>query len=172
MSGKAIRETLAALGVIASMVFVGVEIQQNTRLVEAQLESDEYSGWVAIDASKQGEAFSEVLAKAIERPEDLTLPEMLELDGYLYTYFDLLWRRQNLHQMGLGHSLEVELTQTVYDYLGNRFARAWWEETKFKFEPSFIDAVEAAMPSVSADQDEEFFGRIATRLNDGDRPIP
>ena len=30
MSGKAIRETLAALGVIASMVFVGFEIRQNT----------------------------------------------------------------------------------------------------------------------------------------------
>ena len=34
MSGKAIRETLAALGVIASMVFVGVEIQQNTRSMQ------------------------------------------------------------------------------------------------------------------------------------------
>ncbi len=30
MSGKAIRETLAALGLIASLVFVGVEIRQNT----------------------------------------------------------------------------------------------------------------------------------------------
>ena len=29
MSGKAIRETLAALGVIASMVFVGLEIRQS-----------------------------------------------------------------------------------------------------------------------------------------------
>ena len=39
MSGKAIRETLAALGVIASMVFVGLEIRQNTavaRMVAAQ----------------------------------------------------------------------------------------------------------------------------------------
>ena len=39
MSGKAIRETLAALGVIASMIFVGLEIRQNTavaRMVAAQ----------------------------------------------------------------------------------------------------------------------------------------
>lgn len=35
MSGKAIRETLAALGVIASMVFVGLEIRQNNRLAQA-----------------------------------------------------------------------------------------------------------------------------------------
>ena len=34
MSGKAIRETLGFLAVVASMVFVGVEIRQNTRSAE------------------------------------------------------------------------------------------------------------------------------------------
>ena len=36
MSGKAIRETLAALGVIASMVFVGMELRQNNDLARAE----------------------------------------------------------------------------------------------------------------------------------------
>jgi hypothetical protein len=35
MSGKATRETLATLGVIASMIFVGLEIRQNTQAVRA-----------------------------------------------------------------------------------------------------------------------------------------
>ncbi len=35
MSGKAIRETLGFLAVVASMVFVGLEIQQNTRALRA-----------------------------------------------------------------------------------------------------------------------------------------
>jgi len=35
MSGKTTRETLATLGVIASMVFVGLEIRQNTQAVRA-----------------------------------------------------------------------------------------------------------------------------------------
>ena len=35
MSGKAIRETLAAVGVIASMVFVGWEIRQSTTVARA-----------------------------------------------------------------------------------------------------------------------------------------
>ena len=33
MSGKVIRETLGFLAVVASMVFVGLEIRQNTRAV-------------------------------------------------------------------------------------------------------------------------------------------
>ena len=36
MSAKTIGETLAALGVIASLVFVGLEIQQNTAVARAQ----------------------------------------------------------------------------------------------------------------------------------------
>jgi hypothetical protein len=36
MSGKAVRETLAALGVIASLVFVGMEIRQNTSVARAE----------------------------------------------------------------------------------------------------------------------------------------
>lgn len=35
MSGKALPETLAALGVIASLVFVGTEIWQNTNVARA-----------------------------------------------------------------------------------------------------------------------------------------
>jgi hypothetical protein len=35
MSGKAVRDTLAALGVIASMLFVGAEIRQNNVLAQA-----------------------------------------------------------------------------------------------------------------------------------------
>ena len=40
MSGKAIRETLAALGVIASLAFVGLEIRQNTDMMRAQTRSE------------------------------------------------------------------------------------------------------------------------------------
>ena len=36
MSGKAIRETLGFIGLIASLVFVGMEIRQNTAVARAQ----------------------------------------------------------------------------------------------------------------------------------------
>ena len=36
MSGKAIRETLGFLAVVASLVFVGFEIRQNTQVARGQ----------------------------------------------------------------------------------------------------------------------------------------
>ena len=49
MSGKAVRDTLAAVGVIGSMVFVGLEIRQNTAAVRGatlQAISDAYTDFV------------------------------------------------------------------------------------------------------------------------------
>ena len=65
MSGKAIRETLAALGVIASMVFVELEIRQNTAVARGQTRQDlaalnqEYVILIAQDAE-----FSDLFARA------------------------------------------------------------------------------------------------------------
>jgi len=158
---------LGNLGVLAGIVLVAVQINQNSALVEAQLESDEAAAWVEIDASKQGENFSDVLAKAIERPEDLTLSEMVALDGYLYSYLDQLWRREQLYAIGLGNDLEDEIRDSIRDFFGNRFAQAWWAETKFKFGSDFIQTFERVLSEVSPDQDAEFFDRIEARLTRG-----
>ena len=158
---------LGNLGVLAGIILVAVQINQNSALVEAQLESDEAAAWVEIDASKQGENFGDVLAKAIERPEDLTLSEMVALDGYLYSYLDQLWRREQLYGIGLGNDLEDEIRGSIRDFFGNRFAQAWWAETKFKFGADFIQTFERVLREVSPDQDAEFFDRIEARLTSG-----
>jgi hypothetical protein len=49
MSGRTIREVLAALGVIGSLVFVGLELRQNTAAVQGatlQAISDSYTGFL------------------------------------------------------------------------------------------------------------------------------
>jgi hypothetical protein len=164
MSGKAVRETLGFLAVVGGLVMVVVEVSQNSTLVEAQLESELHSAWIEIDASKQGEDFAEVLAKAIERPQDLTLGEMVELDGYLYSYLDILWRRDALSDLGVGPALVDQVRGTIKDYFRNAFARAWWEETKFKFEDDFVALIEEEMRSVTPTQDLDMYGRISARL--------
>ena len=51
---------------------------------------------------------------------------------------------------------------------GNRFAQAWWAETKFKFEDDFVATIDLIMPEVDSNQDADFFGRIRTRIAEGD----
>ena len=62
MSGKTIRETLATVGVIASMVFVGMEIRQNTMVARAGAYQE--IGFTAANQWMEGahnRAYSEIL---------------------------------------------------------------------------------------------------------------
>ena len=163
----AIGEIVGAAAVVLTLIYLSRQLRQNSRLVEAQLASEDNAAWVAIDASKQSENFAEVLAKAIENPADLTLAEMLEMDGYLFTYMDQLSRGRALYELGLGNETGVVVRGSIREFFGNEFAQAWWEESKFRFGEVFIEIVEREMRNVSPSQDLEFLERIRSRLSRG-----
>ncbi len=158
-------QVVGSFGVLAGLILVAFQIQQNTTLVRAELDSNASDAWIAIDASKQSEDFARVLAKAIESPRDLTVAEMVELDGYLFTYVDQLVRDRDLYLLGVFDAPpEVLINNSLHDYFGNEFARSWWEETKWKFGSAIVGIIDREMESISATQDIEYFGRIRARL--------
>ncbi len=160
-------QVVGSFGVLAGLILVALQIQQNTMLVRAELNSNAWDAWIEIDASKQGENFAGVLAKAIESPRDLTIAEMIELDGYLYTYLDQLVRENEMYQLGIFNFPPGELVRiSIYDYFGNEFAQSWWAETKWKFGSEIVEIIDREMESISANQDIEYFGRIRARLDD------
>ena len=78
MSGKTIRDTLAALGVIASLVFVGLEIRQNTIAVRGATFQDLTSaGGEYMRAMAHNPEASALWIKARQTPEELTSEEQL-----------------------------------------------------------------------------------------------
>ena len=170
MQANRIKEWLqivGSFGVLAGLILVALQIQQNTVLVRAELTSSMWDAWIGIDASKQSENFAGVLAKAIESPQDLTMAEMIELDGYLFTYIDQLGREREMYLSGIfDEPPEVLVRISIHDYFGNEFARSWWEETKWKFLPDIVEIIDREMESISANQDIEYFGRIRARLSD------
>ncbi len=160
-------QVVGGFGVLAGLILVALQIQQNTVLVRAELLSNAWDAWVEIDASKQGENFAGVLGKAIESPRDLTIAEMIELDGYLYTYVDQLGREREMYQLGVfADPPEALVRVSIHDYFGNEFSRSWWAETKWKFNSEIVELIDREMVSISANQDIEYFGRIRARLGD------
>ncbi len=75
-------QVIGSFAVLAGLILVALQIQQNTVLVCAELQSNVSDAWINIDASKQSESFAIVLAKSIVEPQELTAAEILELDGY------------------------------------------------------------------------------------------
>ncbi len=159
-------QVIGSFGVLAGLILVALQIQQNTVLVRAELQSNASDAWIDIDASKQSESFASVLAKSIVNPQGLTAAEILELDGYLFTYIDQLGRDRILHEMGVFDTpTETLVDGSLHDYFGNEFARAWWAETKWKFNVDIVQAIDKEMESISVIQDIDYIERIKARLS-------
>jgi len=159
-------QVIGSFGVLAGLILVALQIQQNTVLVRAELLSNASDAWINIDASKQSETFASVLAKSIVKPHELTAAEILELDGYLFTYIDQLGRDRELYNLGVFDTPPEALVRgSLSDYFGNEFARAWWAETKWKFNPDITEIIDREMESISVSQDIDYIERIKARLS-------
>ena len=160
-------QVIGNFGVLAGLILVAVQIQQNTVLVRAELLSNEWDAWISIDASKQSERFASVLAKSIVNPQELNAAEILELDGYLFSYIDQLIRDRELYDLGVFDTpLETQISGSLSDYFGNQFARVWWEETKWKFSLDIVEIIDREMEKISVTQDIDYIERIKATLSE------
>ena len=169
MNTSKMNEWLHGIGnfaVLAGLILVAVQLQQSTALVRAELVSNQHDAWIAIDASKQSENFAKVLAKSIIQPDELTASEILELDGYLFTYLDQLMRDRELYNEGIfDYPPQSLIRGSLHDYFGNEFARVWWAETKWKFNSEIVGIIDTEMKNVSASQDIDYIERIKAALS-------
>ena len=159
-------QVIGSFGVLAGLILVALQIQQNTVLVRAELISNDSDAWISIDASKQSERFASVLAKSIVNPQELNAAEILELDGYFFTYIDQLIRDRELYDLGVfDNPMESLVRGSLSDYFGNEFARAWWAETKWKFSLDIVETIDKEMVGISVTQDIDYIERIQARLS-------
>jgi hypothetical protein len=76
--------------VAIGLFVVTFEIRQNSTLARGDSVTQFVTNWEEIDRSRQDPAFAVTYAKSIERPQDLTLAEMIQLDGYYFSIMDQL----------------------------------------------------------------------------------
>ena len=136
----------ANIGILAGLILVSLQIQQQAEITTASMYSEHMSSWISVDQSLQSENFAETLAKSLSRPEELTDAEILEINGYLWSNLDQLNRRAALLDMGVfGMSLDEELASSIQMMFGNRFAQAWWAESRQGWNPAVVAAVDRAI---------------------------
>ena len=144
MSGKAIRETLAALGVIASMGFVGWEIQQNTRSAQVSAYQD-LIGQISqlVTLTFEDPEFGILLREETAFAGSTTELEDTQVDAYLW----LLFRHGDMafyqYERGLlsAERLRSAMNPTT-QRLRQPFVQDWWERRKSSFAPEYQEYVD------------------------------
>ena len=116
----------SVLALIGGLILVAAQIKQSTDITRVQLATSVNQNWRTVDGTRQSEEFARVLAKSIEKPQDLTLAEFLELDAYYLGVVDQFGALALHLDSGYRDTdLETVYANNALLYFGNPFARAW-----------------------------------------------
>ena len=147
MSGKAIRETLGFLAVVASLVFVGVEIRQNSQSVQAATYQNLIAQITNLNVLEiENPEFGDLLRVALEPSlESLDETQVARMAPYLW----LLFRHGDLafSQYERGLLDDVRLRSVVMP-LSARLSIPWIQERwavrhRVAFVPSYQNFVDS-----------------------------
>ncbi len=149
-----IGSAVGGIAVIASLIYVGLQIRQNTQVTRVQALSTRFSFQLGSDAFLFDDG-AEAFVKAYERPAELNSAEILKISAYLYNAVSGIQTSFEAFEQGLSTRVEWETARGVAPvYLGFPFGLAWWQEVKSaSFPETFIaevdEALRAAGPSAS-----------------------
>jgi len=152
MSGKAIRETLGFLAVVASLVFVGIEIRQNTAVARGQARQDlaalnqEWLVLMGQDAewndiyNRTWRDEGEVTALERSRATFMMILNLRRMENVYLQYREGLVDESALSSYGLQAGGAI--------YRGARF-REYWEGGRNGFDPGFVEFFDQRFPDQS-----------------------
>ncbi len=160
----------ASIGVLAGIILLAYEINQATLTTRAEIINSYQDRWVTIDLSWQDREFAATWAKAMEDPEELTLTEMIQLNGFMWSYFDHIATISNLWDLGILDDLtrtpEESISANAYMFFGNKFSRAWLEENRENIGSPTMETVDQVLSNVTAEETLDSYNRIKMQISD------
>jgi hypothetical protein len=164
---------LANLGVFVGLLFLVLEMRQNSAVATAQARMEYGAAWRSIDAARQEKSFAELINKSLVEPETLSVTEIIQLDAYYWGVVDQMLNAQISSQAGVRlTSFESMVSQTVPIYFANRFARNWWQQVRegwtnsdnLEFQRIVDDAISAMNEAEDSNQYEDMQRKMSTQL--------
>lgn len=136
----------AALGVIASLVFVGLQIRQNTHALSHTEQNATMGEWSAIRmATVQSGELAELMTAGLSGERELGAAERLRLELYLAEHLWAgfhLWHRTERGVFPAG-TFEAVAGALIAPLLATPVGAAWWARARQGgFAPGYVAAVE------------------------------
>ena len=160
----------ASLGVLAGIILLAYEINQATLTTRAEIINSYQDRWVTIDLSWQDPEIAAAWAKALEDPNELTLTEMIQLNGFMWSYFDHIDSNRLLWALGVLDDRSQTPEEVIYDnayiFLGNKFSQAWLEENRENIGPRTMEIVDQVLSEVTAEDTLDSYNRIKMLISD------
>src|SRR3954465_12906897 len=144
-----VAQMVASVGVVLSLVFVGLQIKQNTRAVQRAEHNSTMEQWTVIrQAIAQNRDIAELMTaglqgeRALDAADQLRLEQMLQENGWAAFH---IWDRTQRGIFPRG-TFEATAGALLGMLLRTPRGESWWREAKHVgFHPGFVRDVDAVL---------------------------
>ena len=138
---KELFEAAGMLAIVASLTFVGLQVRQDQVIARSQLFSD---GMARVDSFYQAlmdPEFAGTYATMLDRPEDLSVEEMLQINGLLNQLMNMMIRECYLVERGIYPQCANFIRAPLRQFFGSKYAQSWWRVNRLPYRllPDWID---------------------------------
>src|SRR5438874_7371528 len=145
----AISQLVAAVGVILSMVFVGLQIKQNTRALQRTEHNSTMEQWTVIrQAIAQNRDIAELMTSGLQGERVLDAADRLRLEQMLQENAWAAFHIWDRTQRGIFSKGTFEATAGAFlcGLLRTTGGGTWWRSAKhIGFHPGFVSDVDAIL---------------------------
>jgi len=170
----------ANTGIIAGLILVGLQMQQNSRLLQMQLLKDEATSYLDSEMAIIGDQYADVYQKSIEDPRNMTLSDMRIEESMLWGHSLFRWTNTyRLSELGLYEETQwkSEVNRDAPFFFGSPYGRAWWDtvyqnqlkriqnsDTESFVPLELLEYVQEAVQTIPINNTEEFFNDVKRNL--------
>lgn len=140
-----IAQILAALGVISSLLFVGLQIKSNTReqVLTRATEQTQHYGEFQLLLINNAE-FRDIWLRGADDLESLAPSELLAFGAYLALWVGSVMRVQAQKNAGHGSDDTLETTKSMYKPITrHKGPRDWWHRARGNYNPEVRELVDS-----------------------------
>jgi hypothetical protein len=140
-------QLIGTLGVIASLIFVGAQVRQNTKTTRVQVQENMTSCYISVAQLLIDNA--EVFTRGIAATrESFALFSDAEKMIYFSAIFSIFKHFENIHsqrQRGfIDHESWAAWSEHILMYFNQRGVKMWWELRRGSFNPQFRTFLESS----------------------------
>ena len=150
----------ANIGVIAGLILVAVQINQNTAITKAQMANDYYIADMALELAMMGENPADSFNKAVYAPDDITTADAAVLDRYFNYGMVQIQRLQKMDELGMAYEGWRERVNYLRWHFGNEVGQRWWSEVKEDYPEEFREYVDRILTEDSFSSNREMIDAL------------
>lgn len=159
---------LANVGVIAGLVLVAVQINQNSEITKAQIANDYFLADMNLELAMMGDDPASSWVKAVYAPAEIDQLDAAILDRYFNYGVVQILRLREMHELDLAPDDWQERMDYLSWHLGNEIGRRWWNATKSDWPADMVQQVDSLLDNGNAAANRDLLDAILATSEHGE----